>query len=127
MATTTRALGTRLQKLELAVGTAGAPPKVMRLVVCDLGRALNLERSNCTRMLGNGCLTELVDLHGDRSQLSDEEFERFVASFPIEGPSEAGPANGARIGTRQGSMAEAERPAAAEAGRARREGVDATC
>jgi hypothetical protein len=122
-----RTLARRLEKLESVLGGPDAPPMVTRLIVCDLGRTLNLEKSSCTRFLENGRLIEIVNLHGDRTQMGDEEFERFVTSFPIEGSSEAGSANGARIGTRQGPMAEAEKPAAAEAGRARRERADATC
>jgi hypothetical protein len=95
MATTARALATRLQKLESVLGRTDAPPIPMRLVVCNLGRALNLQTSKCTRMLGNGWLTELVTLDGDRSQLSDEGLERFVASFPIERLTEGNRASGA--------------------------------
>src|SRR5258708_209555 len=122
-----RTLARRMEKLETVLGGPDAPPMVTRLIVCDLGRTLNLEKSSCTRILENGRLVEIVNLHGDRTQMADEEFERFVASFPIEGPSEAGSANGARIGTRQWSVAAAERPAAAEAGRARGEAARASC
>src|SRR5258708_37742692 len=113
-----RTLARRLEKLESVLGGPDAPPMVTRLIVCDLGRTLNLEKSSCTRILENGGLVEIVNLHGDRTQMSNEEFERFVASFPIEGPSEAGSAHGARIGTRHGSMAEGAKPPAAEARRA---------
>ena len=88
-----RTLARRLEKLESVLGGPDALPMVTRLIVCDLGRTLNLEKSMCTRTLENGTLLEFVNLHGDRTQMSEEEFERFVASFPIEGPSEGGSAN----------------------------------
>jgi hypothetical protein len=93
--------------------------------VCDLGRTLNPERSHCTRRIENGRLIELVDLHGDRDQLSDEELERFVGSFPIMHHAQGSDASTAGDG-REGIVARSEKPAAAGAGRARREAFDAT-
>jgi hypothetical protein len=121
---TTRALATRLHRLESALGRTDAPPTVTRLVVCDLGRTLNLEKSKCTRTLGNGWLTELVDLDGDGTQLSDEELERFVASFPIIRDPK-GSASGAGVG-QAGVQVRSRKARRGSAGRARKEVFDAT-
>lgn len=60
------------------------PRDRLRLVVSNVG-VLNLERSTCVRSLtADGFLTEVVRLDGIRGNLTDEELDRFVESFPIE-------------------------------------------
>jgi hypothetical protein len=57
----------------------------MRLVVSGIGQPLDLANSTCSRKLdSSGHLLELVTLHGSRHDLTDEQLENFVQSFPIE-------------------------------------------
>jgi hypothetical protein len=46
----------------------------------------SVEQSTCKRALDarSGALTEVVRLDRFRDGLTDEEFERFVASFPVQ-------------------------------------------
>jgi hypothetical protein len=47
--------------------------------------ACALANSTCKRTLGaNGSLTEIVELDGSGEHLTDEDLEKFIASFPIE-------------------------------------------
>ena len=55
----------------------------MRIVVCALGKSLNLSNSTCTRRRGSEGIAEIVHLDGDREEISDEDLENFIASFPI--------------------------------------------
>jgi hypothetical protein len=51
-----------------------------------MGRTLSLETSTCRRTLSaDGFLTEMVRLDGARGGLTDEEVEKFVEGFPVEG------------------------------------------
>ena len=55
-----------------------------RIVACTIGKPLNLANSTCTRRLGaNGGLSEIVMLDGSDQGLTDEDLERFIASFPV--------------------------------------------
>jgi hypothetical protein len=82
-----KAITRRLRRLEeqCCVGEPGKPRQQMRLVVCGIGRPLDLAKSTCSRKLdSSGYLLELVTLHGNRHDLTDEQLENFVQSFPIE-------------------------------------------
>jgi hypothetical protein len=81
---------TRVARLEnrltpqLQPDFASNPRGHLRLVVSTMS-ALNLATSTCVRRLtAKGFLTEVVRLDGFRGNLTDEELERFVESFPIE-------------------------------------------
>jgi hypothetical protein len=77
----------RLARLEdrLALDFARDPRQRLRVVVCRMGRTLNLETSTCRPTLSaNGVLTEIVRLDGTHAGLADEEMEKFVESFPVE-------------------------------------------
>jgi hypothetical protein len=54
-------------------------------VICSLPwKKLDLAQSTCTRYGGeNGALTEFVNLDGDKAEISEEELEQFIQSFPI--------------------------------------------
>jgi hypothetical protein len=56
----------------------------MRLVMSAVCGDLNLVTSTCQRTLGNGVLTEVVHLDGDRRELSNEQLEHFIESSPIQ-------------------------------------------
>jgi hypothetical protein len=63
-----------------------APKTSMRMVVTSAGGGpANLAKSTCLRYIRNGCLTEVVELHGE-SGISDQELEEFIAGFPIAMP-----------------------------------------
>ena len=78
----------RLRKLEDQLGTADRPLPRSRLVIKVLGSKLTLEDARCTRMLcSNGSLMELVDFqkHTEGTdEITDEELERWIESFPIQ-------------------------------------------
>jgi hypothetical protein len=74
----------RLDKLESVLMPAKGPRRRVRVVMSAVCGTLNLATSTCTRRLSKGTLTELVNLDGDRSELSNEQLERFIESFPIE-------------------------------------------
>ena len=72
----------RLERLEQKRSDAR---QRFRVVVCAIGRSLNLANSTCKRTLAeDGLLTEVVRLDGSRDDLTDEELDRFVASFPLQ-------------------------------------------
>jgi hypothetical protein len=57
----------------------------LRIIVTRAGsEPANLAASTCTRYVRADVLTEVVELDGARGSISDEELERFVASFSIE-------------------------------------------
>jgi len=56
----------------------------IRLVVSRVG-PLYLSKATCSRtIMPDGRLMELVDLHGTREGLSEEDLENFIQSFPVE-------------------------------------------
>jgi hypothetical protein len=64
-----------------------APKTSMRMVVTSAGGGpANLAKSTCLRYIRNDCLTEVVELHGDDSGISDQQLEEFIAGFPIAMP-----------------------------------------
>jgi hypothetical protein len=79
-----RRLMGRLNKLEPVSAPSRGPLRRVRVLMSAVCGTLNLATSTCTRRLSNGALTELVNLVGDRSELSNEQLEWFIESFPIQ-------------------------------------------
>jgi len=78
-------LKTRLQKLERQ--RSQIERGRFRIVVSHAGKPFNLSTATCTRtLMPDGGLMEIVNVNGSGHELSDEELERFIQSFPIEGP-----------------------------------------
>jgi hypothetical protein len=78
-----KAIITRVRRLEQLQSEPGREP--VRVVISGVGSPLNLEKSTCRWTLAtNGLLTELVHLDGRRGDLTDEELDRWIASFPME-------------------------------------------
>ena len=85
-----KAIARRLRRLEDLSGVLESP-KRMRLVICAIGQSLDLSKSTCRRRLDrSGVLTEIVELQGSAQELTDEQLEKFVQSFPVEGASPPG-------------------------------------
>jgi hypothetical protein len=85
------AILTRVQRLErqfapsLVRDFIRNPQARMRCVVGTFGRSLDLATSSCSRYLTrDGYLTEVVDLDGASDDISDEELECFIESFPVD-------------------------------------------
>jgi hypothetical protein len=77
-------LKTRLSRLEREQTQISREP--FRVVVSRAGEPFDLAKATCTRtIMQNGQLMELVNLNGSRESLSDDDLERFIQSFPIEG------------------------------------------
>jgi len=81
----------RLEQVELALLPAKFNIKGKARIVMerpnwkDMPGEVNLAESFCTRwMRKNGTLFEYVSLHGTQDQLSEEEFENWIAAFPIQ-------------------------------------------
>jgi len=80
----------RLRRLEGHFGPADRKPrKYLRYVVQRMEGKPGLENATCSRTLWpDGTVLEMVRL-GERGEgqeeLTDEELDRWVASFPIEG------------------------------------------
>jgi len=78
-------LRTRLQKLERH--RSQIERGRFHIVVSHAGKPFNLATATCTRtLMPDGGLMEIVNVNGSGHELSDEELERFIQSFPIEGP-----------------------------------------
>ena len=55
-----------------------------RVVVSRVGQPFDLVTATCTRtLMADGGLLEIVNVNGSGNDLSDEELERFVQSFPV--------------------------------------------
>jgi hypothetical protein len=80
----------RLDKLEKTLAPAKGRQPGMRVLVSGMCKPANLANSGCTRTLRNGVLTEIVDLDGSCDELSDEQLESFIESFPIREEGAAG-------------------------------------
>jgi hypothetical protein len=79
----------RLRQLEDRFGPAdGKPRRRLRLLVSMAGSRPSLENATCKRTLcSDGTLLELVEFneHNDRSdELTDEELDGWVESFPVQ-------------------------------------------
>jgi hypothetical protein len=78
-------LNARLQKLERQ--RSQIERGRFRIVVSHAGRPFDLSTATCTRtLMPDGALMEIVNVNGSGDDLRDEELERFIQSFPIEGP-----------------------------------------
>ena len=78
-------LKTRLQKLERQHSQVERGR--LRVIVSRVGKRFDLATATCTRtLMPDGGLMEIVNVNGSGHELSDEELERFIQSFPIEGP-----------------------------------------
>jgi len=78
-------IGLRLDRLEKTFATVHGPRRTVRVVVQAICGPTNLANSECTRTIcADGTLSEYVQLDGSSEELSDDDLERFVASFPIE-------------------------------------------
>jgi len=78
-------LKARLQKLERH--RSQVERGRLRVVVSRAGKPFSLATATCTRtLMPDGGLMEIVNVNGSGDDLSDEELERFIQSFPIEGP-----------------------------------------
>ena len=78
-------LNARLQKLERQ--RSQIERGRFRIVVSHAGKPFDLATATCTRtLMPDGGLMEIVNVNGSGHDLSDEELERFIQSFPIEGP-----------------------------------------
>ena len=76
-------LKARLKKLERQQMQISLKP--FRLVVSRVGEPFDLATATCTRtLLADGQLMEIVNVNGSGHDLSDEELEKFIQSFPIE-------------------------------------------
>ena len=75
-------LNARLKTLERHQRRIFTQP--LRIVVSQVG-PLDLSKATCTRTIWpNGHLMEIVNLHGTDVDLSKEDLEKFVQSFPVE-------------------------------------------
>lgn len=83
-----KALARRLRRLEDQLGPAdGKPRKTFRIVLRRLDRIPGLEGAMCRRtMWPNGTVSENVVFGTSRSgrELTHEELDQWVGSFPIE-------------------------------------------
>ena len=78
-------LNARLQKLERQ--RSQVERGIFRIVVSHAGKPFDLATATCTRtLMPDGGLMEIVNVNGSGDDLSDEELEHFIQSFPIEGP-----------------------------------------
>jgi hypothetical protein len=86
----------RLQALENRFGSPDRPRPRLRLRLMDLGSKLCLEDAKCTRTLcQDGSLMEVVDFqkHDEGpDEVSEEELDRWVEGFPVQGFSPSGEA-----------------------------------
>ena len=77
-------LKARLQKLERQQNQVAL--ETFRLVVSHAGEPLDLTKATCTRTRWpNGHLMEIVNLNGGDYGLREQDLERFIQSFPVEG------------------------------------------
>ena len=75
-------LAARLHALERKRALVAEP---FRVICARVGKPLSLATSKCTRTrYADGSLMEVVALDGTDTDLSPEELEKFIASFPIE-------------------------------------------
>jgi hypothetical protein len=74
----------RIQRLEAVLTPKGLPKLGFRFVVSTIAKPLNLETSRCTRWLReDGSLSEFVLLDGESEDISDDDLERFISTFPV--------------------------------------------
>jgi hypothetical protein len=73
----------RLDKLERTLDLSTGRLEHFRIVADGVG-PLNLATSTCTRTLRRGSLMEIVKLDGCIDELSEEQLETFIETFPIQ-------------------------------------------
>jgi len=73
----------RLSKLENVLIPVQVTSRRWVVVIVGAGPA-NLANSKCSRTRSQGRLWEVVQLDGHRDELSDEQIQRFVETFPIQ-------------------------------------------
>jgi len=80
-----KAIGRHLSRLEDRFAPRDKPRDRYRLVVRTFGPEEGLQNATRKRTLcANGLLTEIVELEGSGDDVTDEDLDRFVESFPIE-------------------------------------------
>jgi hypothetical protein len=76
-------LKARLQKLERQYSQVSC--ERFRVVVSHAGEPFDLAKATCTRtLMPDGRLMEIVNVNGSGHDLSGEDLEKFIQSFPIE-------------------------------------------
>jgi hypothetical protein len=84
-----RVVARRVLRLENRLQVAANPRQCVRMIVQRADRRPSLENATCQRSLyANGTLLELVRLDRSdegRKPLTDEELERWVETFPVQG------------------------------------------
>jgi hypothetical protein len=74
---------TRVKTLERHWRPVSKPP--FRLIMSRAGEPFDRATATCQRTLSsNGTLSEIVTFGGCGDELTGDELERFIASFPIE-------------------------------------------
>ena len=83
-----KAVTKRIARLEEYLQVTWNPRKRLSIVVSSVDRTSSLENATCTRTLcPNGTLLEVVRLDRSRPgrhELTDEELERWIETFPID-------------------------------------------
>jgi hypothetical protein len=78
-------LKARLKALEQHRKQVSKEP--FRVLIRSVCGPPNLATSTCERRLGRDAqLTEIVHLDGGRDDFTDEQLEKWIATFPIEAP-----------------------------------------
>jgi hypothetical protein len=84
-----KAMNRRLFKLEDRFRPVGwKPRKVLRLLIGMAGARRSLEGATCQRSLcPDGTLIETMWFHphNDGPEVTDDELERWIATFPVQG------------------------------------------
>ena len=76
-------LQSRVKTLERPKRAIAAAP--FRVIVSHAGKRFDLATATCERTLcSDGSLLEIVKFGGSGRELTGEDLERFIASFPIE-------------------------------------------
>jgi hypothetical protein len=84
-----KALARRLCRLEGRLVAEGEPRKTFRVMLGPSSRELDLENSWCQRTLcADGTVSESITLATgtDGREVTDEELDEWIATFPIEVP-----------------------------------------
>jgi hypothetical protein len=79
----------RLRKLEDRFGSAdGKPRRRLRMMISMAGAKLSLEDATCKRTIwSDGTLSEMVEFNKhnqEPNELTDEELDRWLESFPVD-------------------------------------------
>lgn len=74
----------RLDRLDAVFKPPQQSPKLFRVLVSRVSSLAPLANATCTRTLCKGALMEIVTVNGSGDDLTDEELEEFIQSFPID-------------------------------------------